>query len=95
LTDTAQEALANQTIVKAYRAEAREQQRFTQVAGDIVRANLRSANFWHRAADDRDDRRRRNRRAALLRQARNSFGAHECRAIFTFIIFLFAATTHA
>jgi subfamily B ATP-binding cassette protein MsbA len=45
LTDTAQEALANQTIVKAYRAEAREQQRFTQVAGDIVRANLRSAKI--------------------------------------------------
>ncbi len=45
LTDTAQEALANQTIVKAYRAEAREQRRFTQVAGDIVRANLRSAKI--------------------------------------------------
>lgn len=45
LTDTAQEALANQTIVKAYRAEAREQKRFTQVAGEIVRANLRSAKI--------------------------------------------------
>jgi len=45
LTDTAQEALANQTIVKAYRAEAREQKRFTKVAGDIVRANLRSAKI--------------------------------------------------
>ncbi|MFN2453933.1 MAG: ABC transporter ATP-binding protein [Pyrinomonadaceae bacterium] len=45
LTDTAQEALANQSIVKAYRAEAREQDRFTEVAGDIVRANLRSAKI--------------------------------------------------
>ncbi len=45
LTDTAQEALANQSIVKAYRAEAREQSRFTQVANQIVRANLRSARI--------------------------------------------------
>ncbi len=45
LTDTAQEALANQNIVKAYRAEAREQERFTTVAQKIVRANLRSAKI--------------------------------------------------
>ena len=43
LTDTAQEALANQGIVKAYRAEKREADRFTAVAKRIVRANLRSA----------------------------------------------------
>ena len=45
LTDTAQEALANQSIVKAYRAEAREQGRFRDVALQIVRANLRSAKI--------------------------------------------------
>jgi ATP-binding cassette, subfamily B, bacterial MsbA len=45
LTDTAQEALANQGIVKAYRAEARESVRFTEVAKRIVRANLRSASI--------------------------------------------------
>lgn len=45
LTDTAQEALANQSIVKAYRAEGRERTRFTTVAGQIVRANLRSAKI--------------------------------------------------
>jgi subfamily B ATP-binding cassette protein MsbA len=45
LTDTAQEALSNQTIVKAYRAEARESARFTEVAKRIVRANLRSARI--------------------------------------------------
>jgi subfamily B ATP-binding cassette protein MsbA len=45
LTDTAQEALSNQNIVKAYRAEASERSRFTQVAQTIVRANLRSAKI--------------------------------------------------
>lgn len=45
LTDTAQEALANQGIVKAYRAEKRESNRFSAVAGRIVRANLRSASI--------------------------------------------------
>jgi len=45
LTDTAQEALANQGIVKAYRAEKREASRFTIVAQSIVRANLRSASI--------------------------------------------------
>jgi ATP-binding cassette, subfamily B, bacterial MsbA len=45
LTDTAQEALANQAIVKAYRAEAHEQGRFRDVALQIVRANLRSAKI--------------------------------------------------
>ncbi len=45
LTDTAQEALSNQTIVKAYRGEAREAGRFTKVAQRIRRANLRSASI--------------------------------------------------
>jgi subfamily B ATP-binding cassette protein MsbA len=45
LTDTAQEALANQTIVKAYRGEERESGRFTKVAERIRRANLRSASI--------------------------------------------------
>jgi subfamily B ATP-binding cassette protein MsbA len=45
LTDTAQEALSNQTIVKAYRGEARESSRFTAVAQRIVRANLRTARI--------------------------------------------------
>ena len=45
LTDTAQEALANQGIVKAYRAEKRESARFSEVARTIVRANLRSASI--------------------------------------------------
>jgi ATP-binding cassette, subfamily B, bacterial MsbA len=45
LTDTAQESLANQGIVKAYRAEKREAARFTKVAKRIVRANLRSASI--------------------------------------------------
>jgi ATP-binding cassette, subfamily B, bacterial MsbA len=45
LTDTAQEGLANQTIVKAYRGEAREHGRFTKVAEHIRRANLRSASI--------------------------------------------------
>lgn len=45
LTDTAQESLANQTIVKAYTAESREQTRFTNVAEFIANANLRSAKI--------------------------------------------------
>ena len=45
LTDTAQEALANQNIVKAYQAETRERDRFTRVADHIRRANLRSASI--------------------------------------------------
>jgi len=45
LTDTAQEALSNQGIVKAYRAEKREAARFTEVAKRIVSANLRSASI--------------------------------------------------
>ena len=45
LTDTAQEALANQSIVKAYGAEERESVRFRKVAETIVRANLRSASI--------------------------------------------------
>jgi subfamily B ATP-binding cassette protein MsbA len=45
LTDTAQEALANQSIVKAYRGESRESSRFTAVAQRIRRANLRSASI--------------------------------------------------
>ncbi len=42
LTDTAQETLSNQTIVKAYRAEEREKVRFEKVASIIAKANLRS-----------------------------------------------------
>ncbi|HET6890321.1 MAG TPA: ABC transporter transmembrane domain-containing protein [Pyrinomonadaceae bacterium] len=45
LTDTAQEALSNQSIVKAYRAEGRESARFATVAKRIVRANLRTASI--------------------------------------------------
>lgn len=45
LTDTAQETLANQTIVKAYSAEDRERSRFARVAGVIARANLRSGRI--------------------------------------------------
>src|SRR2546421_5949813 len=45
LTDTAQEALANHSIVKAYRAEAREEGRFATVARRVRRANLRSASI--------------------------------------------------
>src|SRR3712207_8562698 len=40
LVDTAQEALANQTIVKAYTAEERERGRFSRVARQIMQANL-------------------------------------------------------
>jgi len=42
LTDTAQEAIANHQIVKAYVAEERENGRFSKVARLIARANLRS-----------------------------------------------------
>jgi ATP-binding cassette, subfamily B, bacterial MsbA len=45
LTDTAQETLANQTIVKAYTAEEREKSRFLKAANIIARANLRSAKI--------------------------------------------------
>ncbi len=45
LTDTAQEALSNQTLVKAFRAEEREKARFGQVANLIARANRRSARI--------------------------------------------------
>lgn len=45
LSDTAQETLANQTIVKAYSAEGRELSRFTRAARVIARANLRSGRI--------------------------------------------------
>lgn len=45
LTDAAQEALANQNIVKAYQAETRERERFTKVAQRMRRAHLRSASI--------------------------------------------------
>ncbi len=45
LSDTAQETLTNQTIVKAYRAEGREQSRFTAAAQRIARAHLRSGKI--------------------------------------------------
>ena len=45
LTDTAQEALSNQAIVKAYRAEEREKGRFASIAGRIAKANRRSGRI--------------------------------------------------
>jgi subfamily B ATP-binding cassette protein MsbA len=45
LVDTAQEALSNQTIVKAYVAEEHERRRLSLVAGDILRASLRTAKI--------------------------------------------------
>jgi subfamily B ATP-binding cassette protein MsbA len=45
LTDTAQETLSNNPIVKAYRAEDRENSRFEKVARIIARANLRSGQI--------------------------------------------------
>ncbi|MCX7638816.1 MAG: ABC transporter ATP-binding protein/permease, partial [Pyrinomonadaceae bacterium] len=45
LTDTAQESLSNQHIVKAYRAEKRESRRFAKVAERIAQANLRSGKI--------------------------------------------------
>ncbi len=45
LTDTAQETISNNTIVKAYRAEGREKKRFENVAMIIARANLRSGRI--------------------------------------------------
>lgn len=45
LTDFAQETLANNTIVKAYQAEKREESRFSKTAKIIARANLRSGQI--------------------------------------------------
>lgn len=45
LTDTAQETLANQSIVKIFRAESREAARFNHVATTIAKANLRSTRI--------------------------------------------------
>jgi len=45
LSDTAQEALSNHTIVKAYRGERRENSRFSDIAKKIARANLRSGKI--------------------------------------------------
>ncbi len=45
LSDTAQETLTNQTIVKAYSAERREQSRFAKVARRIAHAHLRSGQI--------------------------------------------------
>jgi subfamily B ATP-binding cassette protein MsbA len=45
LVDTAQEALSNHNIVKAYVAEEREGRRFTEVAQQILRASLRTAKI--------------------------------------------------
>ncbi|MBA3353370.1 MAG: ABC transporter ATP-binding protein, partial [Blastocatellia bacterium] len=45
LTDTAQETLSNQTIVKAYSAESRERERFGRVAQIIAKANRRSGRI--------------------------------------------------
>lgn len=45
LTDAAQETLANQVIVKSYRAETREAERFSTIAKLIAKANLRSTRI--------------------------------------------------
>ncbi|HTH51221.1 MAG TPA: ABC transporter ATP-binding protein [Pyrinomonadaceae bacterium] len=45
LTDTSQEAIANNVIVKAYNAEPRERRRFMDIAQLIARANLRAARI--------------------------------------------------
>ncbi len=45
LTDLAQETLSNQIIVKSYRAEAREADRFSRIARLIAKANLRSTRI--------------------------------------------------
>ncbi|MEO8043210.1 MAG: ABC transporter ATP-binding protein, partial [Acidobacteriota bacterium] len=45
LNDTAQETLANQTIVKAYSAEGREKERFGRIAEVIAKANRRSGRI--------------------------------------------------
>jgi subfamily B ATP-binding cassette protein MsbA len=45
LSDTSQEALSNNVIVKAYGAEPREKRRFLDIAGLIARANLRAAGI--------------------------------------------------
>lgn len=45
LTDTAQESLSNQTIVKAYTGENRENKRFYKVAKLIADANLRAGRI--------------------------------------------------
>jgi len=45
LSDTAQETISNQVIVKAYGSEEREKKRFMDVASLIARANLRSAGI--------------------------------------------------
>jgi subfamily B ATP-binding cassette protein MsbA len=45
LSDTAQETLSNQTIVKAYSAEDREKRRFARVATMIAKANRRTGRI--------------------------------------------------
>lgn len=45
LIDTAQEALSNHTVVRAYRAEKREQQRFAGAAQKLLHSNLRAAKI--------------------------------------------------
>lgn len=45
MSDTAQEALANHTIVKAYTAEHHEERRFRKTLDSIVGANLRAARI--------------------------------------------------
>ena len=45
LNDTAQETLANHTIVKAYSAEGREKERFGKIAQVIAKANRRSGRI--------------------------------------------------
>jgi subfamily B ATP-binding cassette protein MsbA len=45
LSDIAQETLTNQSIVKAYQAEEREQARFGTIASAIARANMRTGRI--------------------------------------------------
>ncbi|NNE65185.1 MAG: ATP-binding cassette domain-containing protein [Pyrinomonadaceae bacterium] len=45
MTDTAQEAISNQTIVKSYHAEKSEERRFGSVAETIARAQIRSVEI--------------------------------------------------
>jgi subfamily B ATP-binding cassette protein MsbA len=45
LADVAQETLSNQSIVKAYQAEEREESRFGNIAAVIARANMRTGRI--------------------------------------------------
>jgi len=72
LNDTAQETLANQTIVKAYSAEPREKERFARIAKLIARANRRSGRIAATSAPT-IERQRANRRPASTASSIPSF----------------------